>query len=163
MRYVYHRWLQIIALRVTVLAIKSPVITMSVLWRAGRLLTNQGQLRWIYNWIIQCRRHRYHRWWKLIDIWVTFVAIKTTAITRSFFCLPWFPPVPLLWRLPIPFGGGTMNAIWVCGEIVCLLFCLLMTNKGWELNFWRDNCSCVWFSVSGIKLITRFLSQYHPN
>ena len=26
-------------------------------------------------------------------------------------CLPWLSPVPILWRLPIPFGRGTMNAI----------------------------------------------------
>ena len=79
------------------------------------------------------------------------------------FCLPLLFPVPLLWRLPIPFGRGMMNAIWVCGGVVCLLFCLLVANKRWEPIFWRDNCSHVWVSVPGIKLITSFLSQYNPN
>ena len=56
----YHRWWQLIALLVTFLAIKAPVITRSVLWRSGRLLTNQGQLIWINDWIIQWRRNIYH-------------------------------------------------------------------------------------------------------
>ena len=78
-------------------------------------------------------------------------------------CLPWLFPVPLLWRLPIPFGRGMMNAIWVCGGVVGLLFCLLMAIKRWEPTFWRYNCSHVWVSVPGIKLIMIFLSQYNPN
>ena len=39
-----------------------------------------------------------------------------------FRCLPLLFPVPLLWRLPIPFERGMMNAIWVCGVVVCLSF-----------------------------------------
>ena len=73
-------------------------------------------------------------------------------------CLPWFLPVILLWRLRTPFGCGMMNTIWVCGGIVWLLFCLLMAIRRWQPTFWRDNCSHVWISVSGIKLITSFLS-----
>ena len=45
----------------TVLAIKAPVITRSVLRRTGWLLTNRGQLIWIDDWIIQLRRNIYHR------------------------------------------------------------------------------------------------------
>ena len=52
-----------------------------VLWRYGWLLTNRGHLRWINDWIIQWKRHRYHQWWKLIDIWVTALAIKAPVIT----------------------------------------------------------------------------------
>ena len=78
-------------------------------------------------------------------------------------CLPWFFPVPLLWQIPIPFGRGTMNVIWVCGGVVCLIFCLLMANKRWEPNCWRNNCSNVWVLIPGIKLSTNFLSQYNPN
>ena len=122
MRYVYHRWLQIIALRVTVLAIKSPVITMSVLWRAGRLLTNRGQLRWIYNWIIQCRRHRYHRWWQLIAIWVTVVAIKAPVITRSSFlptlifpCSTFVATTNTLWRWH---DECNMSLWWNCVPVI---------------------------------------------
>ena len=37
-------------------------------------------------------------------------------------CLPWFFPVPILWRLPIPFVRGIINVILVCGVVVCLLF-----------------------------------------
>ena len=37
-------------------------------------------------------------------------------------CLPWLSHVPLLWRPPITFGLGIMNAIWVCGGVVWLLF-----------------------------------------
>ena len=76
-------------------------------------------------------------------------------------CLPWFSPVPLLWKRPIPFGRVIMNAIWVFGGVVWLLFCLLVTIKRWEPTFLRDNCSHVWVSVPGIKLITIFLSQYN--
>ena len=54
-----------------------------VLLRFGWLLTNRGQLRCIDDWIIQWRRKSYHQWWKLIAIWVTVLAIKATAITRS--------------------------------------------------------------------------------
>ena len=54
-----------------------------VMWRAGCILTNRGQLRWINDWIIQWRRHRYHRWCKLIYLWVTFLTIKAPVITIS--------------------------------------------------------------------------------
>ena len=76
---------------------------------------------------------------------------------------PWLFPVTILWRLPIPFGCGMMNAIWVCGGVVCLFICLLMANKSWEPTFWRDNCIHVLVSVPGIKLITSLLYQYNSN
>ena len=74
-------------------------------------------------------------------------------------CLPWLFPVPLLWQLPIPLKRGTMNAIWVCGGVVCLLFSFSMVIKRWEPNFWRDNCSNVWVYVPVIKIYyTLFVS-----
>ena len=82
MSHMYHQWWQLIALWVTFLAIKAPVIMRSVLCIYGLLLTNQGQLRWIDDWIIQRRSHRYHRWWQLVAIWVTFLSIKEPVITR---------------------------------------------------------------------------------
>ena len=57
----YHRWWQLIALWVTVIYIKAPIITRSVMWRPGWLLTNRGQMRWIDDWIIQWKRNIYHR------------------------------------------------------------------------------------------------------
>ena len=46
-------------------------------------MTNWGQLRWINDWIIQWRRHRYYRWWQLIVLWATSLAFKAPVITRS--------------------------------------------------------------------------------
>ena len=90
----YHRQWELIPIWVTVLAIKAPVITRSVLWRSGWLLTNRGQLRWIDNWIIQWRRHRYHQWWKLFALLVTVLANKAPVITRILLLptliVPWF-------------------------------------------------------------------------
>ena len=37
-----------------------------VMWRFVLLLRNRGQMRWINDWIIQLRRHSYHRWWQHI-------------------------------------------------------------------------------------------------
>ena len=159
----YHQWWQLIALWVTALSIKAPVLTRSVLWRSGWLLTKRGQLRWIDDWIIQQRRPRYHIWWQLVAILLTFLAIKSPVITRRRFCLTWLFPAPLLCWLPILFGRYMMDAILVYGGVVYLLFCLLMAKKRWDPNFWRNNCSHVWVSVRGIKLITSFLSQYNPN
>ena len=81
-RHRYHMWWQIIALWVSLLSIKAPVITRSVLWISGSLLTDWGHLRWIDNWIIQWRRQSYQGWWKLVDLWVTVLAIKAPVITR---------------------------------------------------------------------------------
>ena len=78
------------------------------------------------------------------------------------FCLPWLFPVPILWQLPITFGRGMMNEIWVCSCVVCLLF-FLTAIKIWDPKFWRDNCSHVWVLVPVVKLITIFLSQYDPD
>ena len=52
-----------------------------VIWRSGWLLTNREQLSWINDWIIPWRKHRYHRWWQLIALWVTVIAIKALFIT----------------------------------------------------------------------------------
>ena len=72
-------------------------------------------------------------------------------------CLPWLFHVTLLWQLPIPLGRGMMNIIWVCGEILCLLFCLLMAIKRWEPNFWSDNCRHVWIYVPGNNWLRAFV------
>ena len=50
-------------------------------------------------------------------------------------CLPWLFPVPLLWLLPIPFKRGMMNTIWVCGVVVCLLFCFFDCHQKVRANF----------------------------
>ena len=75
-RHRYHWWLQLIALWVTVLGIKSPVTTRSEIWRAVWLLTNLEQLRCIDDWIIQWSRHSFHRWLQLISLWVTFLRLN---------------------------------------------------------------------------------------
>ena len=121
-RYRYHRWWNLITLWVTFLTIKAPVITRSFLWRAEWLLTNRGHLRCIGDWIIQWRKHRYHQWWQLVAILVTSLAIKAPLITRSRLLPTLIVTCSTFWLLPIPFGRGMMNAIWVCGGVVCLLF-----------------------------------------
>ena len=146
-RHRYHRWWQIISLLVSSLAVKAPFITRNVLWRAGWLLKNRGQLRWIDDWIVQWSRHRYHRWWKFVTLWVTILSIKAPVITRNCLLPTLIVPCSTLWRLTIPFGRGVMNLIWVCGGVVCLLFCLLMAIKSWDPIFWRNHCSHVWVSV----------------
>ena len=45
-------------------------------------------------------------------------------------CLHRLFPVSLLWRLPISFGCGMMNEIWVCGGVVCMLFFCWWPKKG---------------------------------
>ena len=134
-----------ITLWVSFLAIKAPVITRSVLWRAGWLLTNRWQLRWIDNGIIQWRRHIYHRCKKsLLFEWLSLQL--NHRLSRGFFsCLPWLFPVPLLLRLTISFVSGMMNVIWACVGVVCLLFYLLMAIKRLEKTLCCDNCSHVWF------------------
>ena len=51
-----------------------------VIWRAGWLLTNWGQLMWINDWIIQWSRNRYQQWWQFIALWVTVIVIKEPVI-----------------------------------------------------------------------------------
>ena len=145
----YHRWWQLNALWVTVLDIKASVITRSVLWRSGWLLTNRGQLRWIDDWIIQWRRHSYHQWWQLIDIWVTVLVIKSTVITRNhllpnliFPCSTFVATNNTLWTWYDEFN---MSLWWCCVPVIFLL----MANKIWEPTFWCDNFSHVWVSVPG--------------
>ena len=57
----YHRWQQLTALWVNVIAIKAFVITRTVRGRPGWLLKNRGQLSWIDDRIIQWKRNRYHQ------------------------------------------------------------------------------------------------------
>ena len=104
MRHKYHWWWQIISLLVTVLAIKWLVITTSFLRKARWLLTNWGQLRWIDEWIIQWRRHRYHQWWQLVALWVTDIAIKVPVIKRSH-------SLPTL-SIPCSTFAVTINTLW---------------------------------------------------
>ena len=61
-------------------------------------------------------------------------------------CLPWFFPVTLLWKRPIPFGRGIINVIWVCGGVVCLLFCLSMAIKSERKKLAWKLQSCLSFS-----------------
>ena len=86
-------------------------LTRSVLWKSGWLMTNWGNLRWIYDWIIKWRMQRYHQWWQHVALWVTILAIKAPVITRS--CL--------LHTLIVP----------------CSTF-LATTNTLWT---WHDECS----------------------
>ena len=120
-----------------------------VLWRSGWLLENRGQLRWINDWIIQCRSYMYHQWLQLISIWVNVLEIKAPVITSV----------------------ATANTLWTwhdeCNIIMwwCCVRVILFVDgqKMWEPTFLRDNCSHVLLSVPEIKLITSFLSQYNPN
>ena len=144
----YHQWWQIIALLVTVLVIKAPVIKGSVMWTSGWLLTNRGQLRWIDDWIIQWRRHRYHRWWQLVAIWVTFLAIKAPVITTS--CS--FPTL----IVPCFTFVATNNTLWLwhdeCNTILwwCFVSVILFVNGHQKLraNFLAQQLqSCLSFST----------------
>ena len=60
-----------------------------VMWRAGWMLKNRGQLSWINDWIIKWRRHSYHRWWQIIALWVTVFVIRAPVITRSVLWIFW--------------------------------------------------------------------------
>ena len=79
----YQQWWKIISIWLTVLEIKSPAITWSVLWRAGWPLTHWGQLWWIDDWNIQFRKRMYHCWWQIISLLVTSLANKVPAKMRS--------------------------------------------------------------------------------
>ena len=147
-RHRYHRWWQIIAIWVTVLAIKAPVITRSVLRRSGWLLMNWGQLRSIDDWIIQRRRHIYHRWWQLVALWVTILAIKSPVITSS--CSLPTPIVPCstfvettntLWTWH---GECNMSLWWFCVPVILCVdgYQKLRDNfLAWQLQ------SCLSFST----------------
>ena len=128
----YHRLCQIISLWVTGLAIKVSVITRSVLWIAvydcwwtedswGVLMTEL--FNGVETYITSDDNSFLFEW--------LFLRLKHHLSRGVFCCLPWLFPVPFLWRLPIPFGRGMMNAIWVCGGVLCLLFCLSMAIKSW--------------------------------
>ena len=136
-RHIYHRWWQLISLWDTVLFIKSPVITRSVLWRSGLLITNRGQLRWIDDWIIQWRRNRYHRRLQLLTLWVTVVAIKALVITRgrslptlivpcSTFFGDWQYPLEVVWWMQYEF------LVVLCA---CYIFCWCPTKGESQIFF----------------------------
>ena len=80
-------------------------------------------------------------------------------LSRGVVCrLPWLFPVPLLWHLPRPFlERGMTNKIWVCGDIVCLVFYLSITIISWQPNFWRNYCRTVLLYVPGIKIDYKLL------
>ena len=72
--------------------------------------------------------------------------------------LPWLFPVPLLWRLPRPFFElGMTNKIWVCGDILCLVFYLSIAIIRWEPIFWRNYWSPVSLYVLGIRIYYKLL------
>ena len=89
-----------------------------VIWRAGWMLTNRGQLRWINYLIIQWRRHMYHQWWKLISIWVTFLAIKSAVVTSV-------ATINTLWTWH---DECNMSMWWCCVHVI--LFYLWPTKGG---------------------------------
>ena len=151
-RHIYNRWWKLIALWVTVLVIRAPVIMRSVLWRAGWLLKNQGQLRWIDDWIIQWGRKDITSNDNLLLFEWQSYQLKHWSYWGVVRCLPWLLPVPILWHVPKPLKLGMMNTIWVCGDLVCVLLCLLMSIKRWEPTFWHNNCIYVWVYVPGIKI-----------
>ena len=136
-RHIYYWWWQLIAIWFTFLAIKSPFITRSVLWRAGWLLTNLVNLRWIDDWIIHWRRHMYHQWWQLIALWVTVLSIKSPVIMRS-------RSLPTL-IFPCSTFVATTNTLWAwhyeCNMIlwwfcVPVILFFLWPKKGESQLFW---------------------------
>ena len=72
----------------------------------------------------------HYRWYLFLFRWIIQSSIhlrccRFVNTQRAISCrhLSWLLPVPLLWHLPRPFlGRGMMNKIWVCGDIVCLIF-----------------------------------------
>ena len=64
-------------------------------------------------------------------------------------CLSWLLPVTLWWQRPIPFGRGMTNEIWVCGGVVCLLFCFLIVYQKMRANYLAQQLhSCLSFSTN---------------
>ena len=159
----YHVWWKLIVLWTTVLAIKAPVITRSVMWRAGWLMTNQGQLRWINDWIIQCRSHRYHRWWQIISLWVTGLEIRAPVITRSrssptliVSCSTFVETNNDLWT----WHDECNMSLWWCFVPVVLF---VYGQRKVRANLLVPQLQSCLSPVPGIKLSTIFLSQYNPN
>ena len=141
-------WWQLIALLVTVLAIKAPVITRSVLWRYGWLLTNRGQLRWIDEWIIKWTRNRYHRWWQLVDLCVNLLTIKALVITRSCSlptliapCSTFVSNANNLWTWH---DGYHINWWWCCVPVILFVD---GQQKVWANVLERQLQSCLIFST----------------
>ena len=137
-RHRYQRGWQLISLWVTVLAIKELFITRIVLWRAGWLFMNQGQMRWIDYWIIQWTRHRYHRWWQLVALWVTVLEIKAPVITRS--C-----------SLPTP--------IFPCSTFVETTNTLWTWHDEWNTSLWWCYMPVILLVYGQQKVRSKFLAQ----
>ena len=134
-----------------------------VMWRAGWLLTNRGQLIWTDDWIIQWRRNRYQWWWQLFTLWVTVLEIGSPVITSSrslpTLIVPCSTVVAItntLWTL----HDKCNMSLWCCCVPVILF---VDGHQNMRAKFLAKQCSCVWVSVLVIKLVTSFLSQYHPN
>ena len=134
----YHQWWQLIAIWVTFLAIKELVITRSVLWRTGWMLTKRGQLRWIDDLIIQWRRQRYHPWWKLIALLVTVLAIKSMIIKKS--C-----SLPTL-IFPCFTFVATNNTLWTW-------------HNEWNMSLWEFCVPVILFVYVQQKVRANFLAQ----
>ena len=93
-----------------------------VLWRTGWLLKKRGQLRWINDWIFQWRGHRYHRWWQLIILLVTVLAIKAPVIMNSrslpTLIVPYSTFVPTNNTLWTWYDECNMSLWWCCVPII---------------------------------------------
>ena len=117
---------------------KSLQLMCCVLWRSGWMLTNQWQLIWIDHWSIQWRRKRYHRWWQLIALWVTVIAIKALVITRS---------------------SSLPTLIVPCSNFVATTNTLGTLHDEYNMSLWW-NCVPVIFFVDGHqKVRAKFLEQ----
>ena len=84
-------------------------VLMTELFNGGGIDITGNYNLLIFEWNLLRLNHRLSRWVLL--------------------CLPWFFPVPLLWWLTVPLKRGMMNAIWVCGAVVCLLFFFRWPSK----------------------------------
>ena len=162
-RHRYHRWWKIIALWVTVIAIKAPVITRGVLWRAEWMFKNRGHLRWIDDQIIKWRRHRYHWGWQIVALWVTVLEIKSPVITS----------IRLLPTLIFPCSTfvATTNTLWTWHDECnmsfwwCFVPVILFVDGHQKLRakfLDRKLQSCLSVSTRN-KLDYKLLSQYNPN
>ena len=105
-----------------------------VLFRSGWLLTNQGQIRWINDWIIKWRSHRYHQWWQIIALWVTVLVIKAPVITS----------VVTTNNLWMCHDECNMSLWWYCVHVILFV----VGQKKARANFFaRQLQSCLGFST----------------
>ena len=115
---------------------------MECLWWSVWLTTNWGKLRWINYWIIKWKRHRYHWWWKLIALWLTFLVIKAPVIMRS----------KLLPTLIVPYSTfmATNNTLW-------------MWHDECNMSLWWCCVPVILFFDGQQKLRTKFFAQQLPS